>query len=555
MITEKDYINRISIHHRKKYAQFFTPEIVSDFMAQWVLGGKTGVHEILEPAFGLGMFSRSMFRLNQNLRVIGYDIDQTIHSYAAQNFEDSGYNVSILNENYLTASWAEKYDGIICNPPYLKFHDYDNSTLIPLVNGKLHTRLNGFTNIHTLFLLKSVFQMKEGGRLAYIIPSEFLNSDYGVEVKRKLIQSGVLKHIIVVDFTTCAFDDALTTACILLCENNTESDSIHFSRISDVSELAKVFVENKTYTSHQLNPEVKWRQYYWNTKSTKYSQLVPFSTFAKVSRGIATGANDYFTFNTSRINSYNLPENSFRRCICHSSDIKTLIFTEDDFENLACLDKTVYLFDGCSNSNNPHIQDYLTLGERNGVNKKYLTSSRSPWYALEKRPPSPIWVSVFSRTGLRFVRNKAGVHNLTTFHCVYNTGEIDTDILFAYLITDMAKEIFMDNSRQYGNGLIKFEPNDLNKGSVVDLRELTSEERTFILRLSVLLQQYENLNNGIISILDEFFRARYTTGVTNLISYSNRMEKMIIGRPHVKSDKAKAVRHKQLNLPTFFDTI
>ena len=67
--------------------------------------------------------------------------------------------------------------------------------------------------------------------MAYIIPSEFLNSDYGVEVKRTLIQSGVLKHVIIVDFTQCAFDDALTTACILLCKNDKNVDSIHFSNI------------------------------------------------------------------------------------------------------------------------------------------------------------------------------------------------------------------------------------------------------------------------------------------------------------------------------------
>ena len=553
MISEKEYVKITSIDHRKKYAQFFTPEQISDFMASWVIGGKKGKIDILEPAFGLGVFSRSLYKLNPQIRVVGYDIDKKICTYASQNFESPQYDISINNENYLTASWTEKYDVIICNPPYLKFHDYDNATLIPIVNSKLHTHLNGFTNIYTLFLLKSIFQMKEGARMAYIIPSEFLNSDYGVEVKRTLIQSGVLKHVIIVDFTQCAFDDALTTACILLCENDTRSDSIHFSNINNVSELHTSLVEYKTYASHLLNPEVKWKQYYEDTKSSRYNDLVPFSTFAKVSRGIATGANDYFTFTVSKIDSYNIPEKAFRRCICHAVDVQNHIFTEDDFESLVNRDKAAFLFNGCACENEPHVQKYIRLGEEIGINKRYLTASRTPWYALENRQPSPIWVCVFNRNGLRFVRNKAGVYNLTTFHCVYNGGVIDTDLLFAYLVTNVAKEIFLDNSRQYGNGLVKFEPNDLNKGNIVDLRKLTTEEKAFVLRASDILHHFGRLYTQTISILDDFFRTKYTNGVTDLISYTDRIERLVVDKPIVKELTVKADRIKQLNFWSLFD--
>jgi adenine-specific DNA-methyltransferase len=48
------------------------------------------------------------------------------------------------------------------------------------------------------------------------------------------------------------------------------------------------------------------------------------------------------------------------------------------------------------------------------------------------------------------------------------------DILMAYLITDVAKEIFNDNRREYGDGLEKFEPNDLNHSKVVNLQAIPS---------------------------------------------------------------------------------
>lgn len=551
MITEQDYTKKISLAHRKKFAQFFTPEQIAIFMANWLLDGKMGTLNILEPAVGLGIFTRTMLEINPLINVVGYDIDETIFKCAQSNFNQNLNNVSLCNENYLTSSWCDKYDGIICNPPYLKFHDYENAALVPLVNEKLGIHLTGFTNIYSLFLLKSIFQLKEGGKLAYIIPSEFLNSDYGVEVKKVLLQSGVLRHIIVVDFTQCAFDDALTTACILLCEKtSTSSDKICFSRIDTMSELKSSLNNYVTINKNELNPEVKWRQYYESGNSTKYTSLVPFSTFAKVSRGIATGANNYFTFNESKKDAYNIPKESFLPCICHSIDVQNLIFTSEDFEKLSALDKNLYLFNGCANDTNDYVKNYLQLGIENGINKRHLTANRSPWYALENRKPAPIWVSVFNRNGLRFVRNMANAYNLTTFHCVYNIcKDIDTDILFAYLVTDMAKEIFMENSRQYGNGLIKFEPNDLNKGQVVDFRCLSKDEIQFIHDAYQNLHYYGIISNQTISLLDSFFRQKYSEGnMVSLDYFSEALRGINVSNSLPKHKENKIKRVKQLNL-------
>lgn len=508
MMTEKEYAGVVGLEHRKRFAQFFTPEAIADFMARWVLDGRKKM-DVLEPAFGLGAFSRSLFKQNPKVRVVGYEADATIYNYAAENVAQAGSDVLLYNEDYLRASWEDKYDGIICNPPYLKFHDYDNASLVPLVNEQLGIRLNGFTNLYTLFLLKSISQLRDGGRMAYIVPSEFLNSDYGVEVKRALLRSGVLRHVVVVDFTQCAFDDALTTACILLCHKDGSLSEVRFSHVSDVGQLQASLADYSVWAADQLKPETKWKQYYEGARSADYRHLVPFSTFAKVSRGIATGANDYFTFRESKKELYGIPERCLMRCVCHSTDVHGLFFTDDDFQRLSHSDKAVYLFNGRADVEDEHVRGYISLGEETGADKRYLTASRKPWYAIENRKPSPIWVSVFNRKGLRFVRNIAGVSNLTTFHCVYDAGVVDIDVLFGYLVTNVAKEIFMDNSRQYGNGLVKFEPNDLNKGKAVDLRLLTEEEAQLVSAASQRLQ-CQGIEDEIILLLDSFFREKFT---------------------------------------------
>lgn len=551
MTPEQKYIASTPLVHRKKYAQFFTPQKIAEFMCHWILQGKKKTH-VLEPAYGLGIFSRVLAQYS-TLPVDAYEIDGKIFANAVTVCPS---DVNLWNEDYFSSDWNSKYDAIVCNPPYLKFHDYDNATYILDVNSHLGTKLNGFTNLYTLFLLKSIAQLKEGGRLAYIIPSEFLNSDYGVEVKRALIQSKTLQHIVVVDFTECAFDDALTTACILLCERNGMSDKVRFSLVNNIDALNACLGEFVEYNTDELDAEIKWKAYYEEGNSKKFSHLVPFSKFAKVSRGIATGANDYFMLKQSKVYEYEIPDECLMPCICKAVDAPQTFFTLNDFSKLQNGNRPVFLFNGCYAPDDVNVLRYIRLGENSKINERYLTASRSPWYSIENRPPAPIWVSVFNRSGLRFIRNEANIYNLTTFHCVYpKEVGVDVDILFAYLISDVAKDILLDNSRQYGNGLVKFEPNDLNKGMVADLTLLNSAECSFVKNVYTFIKDTQKEREGV-QLLNDFFALRYTTGVKSIDVFHEKLKILKEQIPAVAVEEAKRKsepRIKQLSLLDLFE--
>ena len=270
-----------------------------------------------------------------------------------------------------------------------------------------------------------------------------------------------------------------------------------FSTIKKIDELeniqayiANYYVksdDNSTYIYNELDPEIKWRKYYQAQNGIKYKNLILFSSVAKVVRGIATGANEYFIFSKSKASQYGIDEKYLLPCICKAIDVKDNFFTKDKFNSLVNADRQSFLLNAIS-AKDEKVLKYIEIGEKTGIDKKYLTACRTPWYSLENRPPSPIWVSVFNRSGLKFVRNEANISNLTTFHCVYPVqsslfDNVNIDILFAYLLTDVAREIFEDNRREYGNGLQKFEPNDLNKAMMLDLTLLDKKTENEIMRL------------------------------------------------------------------------
>jgi adenine-specific DNA-methyltransferase len=479
---ENLYTARVAESHRKQLGQFFTPPPVAEFMARWIVGA-TGCQSILDPAIGLGAFFRAIIKLDRKnkYKFTGYDIDPTVLAEAERLFQGlPGVNVELKNEDYLFNDWRGRYDAIICNPPYFKFQSYKNrAAILKEFRERLGLSLSGMTNIYTMFILKSVHQLTRGGRAAYIVPSEFLNSDYGTAVKKRLLEDGALRYVVLFDTSENVFSDALTTCSILLFAND-RFERVKFINVGKVQGLGALSKRLQDYPDEMgrgravdysgLDPDVKWRAYYQDQNREKYRNLVPLATYAKVVRGIATGDNDYFTFDEKKKTKYAIGDKHLLPCLTKAAQAPASFFTQADFDELRMRGGRVFLFNAGDLSDKA-VRRYIARGEQSGASSRYLTRHRRPWHALENRPPAPLLVTVFNRAGPRFVRNEAGVRNLTCFHSVYlNMLALSRiDILTAYFLTGVARNIIDDNRREYGGGLNKFEPNDLNGARVVDL--------------------------------------------------------------------------------------
>lgn len=523
---EDDYTSSVSESHRKKFGQFFTPASIAEFMAKWIIGNQN-CQTILDPSIGLGVFFRAVNKIQpqNDYEFIGYDIDPKILIQAKCLFSKSNHpNVELKLKDYLFNDWNRKYDGIICNPPYFKFQDYKNrAASLEEFQSRLNMNLSGFTNIYTMFILKSLNQLAVNGRAAYIVPFEFLNADYGAIIKKYLLESKTLRYVILFNSQENVFNNALTTSCILLSANDEKSKNVSFVNAVGVENLQDLVEQialypneksvGKTFHRFELNPNVKWRAYYQKQNSNTFKNLVPLSTYAKVVRGIATGDNDYFTFDEKKKAEFEIKDKFLLPCLTKSAQSKNNFFTLSEYERLRQKGSKIFLFDA-SDLTDESVRRYVEYGEKLEVNKKYLTSHRTPWHAIENRPPAPILVTVFNRNGLRFVRNEANVRSLTCFHAIYPNliALTKIDLLMAYFLSNISKEIFDEDRREYAGGLNKFEPNDLNNAKVVNFEAIDLETEKFIeanytkYKESVLNSQIdvaalENLNNIFLSLV------------------------------------------------------
>lgn len=462
MISVDEYTRAVGYAHRRRLAQFFTPTAIAQFMVDWTLDGRNA-KELHDPAFGLGAFFDCA---PHDCIFTGTEIDASVLAIFDAHAQRRPNGLSHCD--YLL-DFGKHHGNIVCNPPYLRFQKFLNrDDVFRAFRERLDVRLSGYTNVASAFLVKSISELSEGGRLAYILPSEFLNSGYGALVKEWLIRDGHLDSIIEVGCENEAFGEVTTSVCIVLYDSARRIECVSFRRIASLDEISNAMDRPpiRTVPQAQLDIKDKWGKYFVPAEESVRpiaSLLTRLSEYGRFSRGIATGANRFFVLSESGKRKNGLADDVCVPCVTKSQQLTGLTFTDADFASLALADKPVYLFSPGISPDEASLR-YIRHGEEMGYCNGFITRHRNPWYKTESREVSPILLNVFSRSGYKVVRNYSTALTLTNFHCFYPHRLRDdyVDWLFLYLHSGVGRKLLSLSKRKYGNALDKFEPNDLN---------------------------------------------------------------------------------------------
>ena len=217
---EHSYSSIVPFAHRRKYAQFFTPHKIANLMAEWVLAAKP--RSLLDPAVGMGALVRAALARKPDLQVTVFEKDPVIlRAYLSTQPELK--NIEVIFGDFLSLEVISTFDAVIMNPPYLRHHDmsYDFD-IFSQFSHRYGVDVSKLSNSYLLFTLKAATQLNCGGRASIIIPTEWMNANFGAAMKAFLIKQNLLREVIY--FSNCSeiFDDALTTACILLIEKTSQ---------------------------------------------------------------------------------------------------------------------------------------------------------------------------------------------------------------------------------------------------------------------------------------------------------------------------------------------
>lgn len=524
----------VDYEQRKRRGQFFTPPTIALEMVRWACGSSP--QSFLDPAVGPGIFLESLSSLDVRSvsQVTAIDTDLLALALARQRLTGSDLPEPAFEEiDFLHRNFDRKFDAIVCNPPYIRHHDAKlPEEVFRWFDKKFGVRMSRLTNVYGLFLLKILSLLSPTGRAAVITPTEFLNADFGRVIKEILLRSRALKGFVVFDYANSVFDGIVTTATITLLDAASPSDSVQLVRAATPEATEEAFrhltygstssdgnVSVVTVPADHLDPATKWSTSSFDIAVTdRGSHLRPLRDFARCSRGIATGANSFFALTGEEARQWDIPEWALKPCLTKSAQATKPTFTNEDFVSLRESGKKVLLLDVPVDRSN-EVRSYLDLGESLGIHQRFLTRHRNPWYISERRDPADILVTVFGRGNLRFVLNVARVHTLTAFHGIYVRPEYRRFIpfLMSYFHSESFAHLSAAEHRVYGDGLLKFEPKDVERLLVPDLNQIESSvfKKATLLGQAILDGATETMDASIIANIDSLFEELLATITTN----------------------------------------
>ncbi len=473
---------------RNELGQFSTPpdlaaEIVS---AALKLMPKGSDIRFLEPGFNTGTFFSALLRSAERDRIAaarGVEIDPHYAAPARDLWGDTGLQMSIGDFTQIQPPDAEseKFNLLVCNPPYSRHHHLSKEQKTRLQRALLGAssgRLSGLAGLHCYFLLLAHAWMAENGVAAWLIPSEFMEVNYGQQVREYLLNRVILERAHLFDPSDVQFGDALVSSAVLFFRK-APPPADHAVGFTFGGSVLRPAVACSVPASI-LRERLRWPRPPFSLDEKPETRYT-LADFFTIKRGLATGDNSFFILTRAQIEQHKLPWKFFKPILPSSRHIEGDEISADE-HGLPRTARVLFLLD-CPVEENElrerysSLWSYLQEGKKKTVAQRYLCRHRSPWYSQEQRPPAQFLCTYMGRGGpdhgrpFRFILNHSRATAPNVYLLLYPTallaGPLRSDATLLRKVWETLRTMkpasVLDQARTYGGGLHKWEPSELGR--------------------------------------------------------------------------------------------
>ncbi len=489
--------NRKSIEDRRRLGQFATPyELAREIISYGLTLQDEKEISFLEPAIGTGAFYSALLsecsKRSKNVKsAAGIELDDDFYAAACKLWGDT--NIDLVHGDFTETDRFETINFLITNPPYVRHHYIDQeqkARLSAITKNETGFSLSGLAGLYCYFILCSHKWLAPNAICGWLIPSEFMDVNYGSTLKEYLLNNVHLLRVHRYDPKSCKFDDAMVSSCVVWFKNETASGNydIEFSYggTHEEPEIRKS-IDRNTLEKHR-----KWTHFPERTDVTgqpQSSYIPTLGDFFTIKRGLATGDNDFFILSKEQIDERGLDMKFFTPILPSPRHLKCdEVFSDKD--GRPCLN-TQYFLLSCTLSEDevkeqyPSIWNYLS-GGKDTTAQKYLCKSRKVWYFQENRSAAPFLCSYMGRgrseniAPFRFILNHTNAIATNSYLMLYPKDLLSEAIARSPDILHRAWEILTNitasdlecEGRVYGGGLKKIEPKELAYVKCPQLAEL-----------------------------------------------------------------------------------
>ena len=484
---------------RNRMGQFATPTGLALDILRYAKShlGTSEIARFIDPAIGTGSFYSALldvFPKNRISVAVGYEIDPHYGDPAAELWAETGLDIRL--EDFTQAkppTDADKFNLLICNPPYVRHHHIVNGEkqrLKARTQEACGVEINGLAGLYCYFLGLCHTWMADGGLAAWLIPSEFMDVNYGVAVKRYLLDKVTLLHIHRFDPNDVQFGDALVSSAVVWFRKEPPPQD-HGVRFTYGGSLEQPKLE-RLVPVETLRRDPKWTRYPVQV-GYEVTDGPVLGDFFKIKRGLATGNNSYFILSAEEIARRKLPMEAFRPILPSPRYLSEDEVSADCTGN-PVLERRLFLLD-CQlkeveiEKRYPKLWAYLEEGKAEGIAERYICRHRTLWYTQEKRPPSPFVCTYIGRGDtksgrpFRFILNHSQATAANMYLMLYPKEALEhalkDDPALKRQVWEFLNEIspkaMLSEGRVYGGGLHKLEPKELGNVPAAAIAELLPE--------------------------------------------------------------------------------
>ena len=484
---------------RNRWGQFATPPALALDIARYARrkwGHRQAPVRFLEPAIGTGSFYaalRQTFPSDGITASAGFEIDTDFARTAARLWAPTGLSVNTTDFTAAVPSRnRQPFNLILTNPPYVRHHHIsreEKKRLKRAVGRELGIEISGLAGLYVYFLLLCDKWLDDGGLAVWLIPSEFMDVNYGAAVRRYLTRNVTLSQIHRFCPSDVQFTDALVSSAIVAFRKSAPPPH-HSVIFSFGGRLAKPDLKQRIPLT-ELQTCRKWTKYPREVADNvpNENECLTLGDLFTIKRGLATGANNFFVIPREEARRVGIPTECTRPILPSPRYLREHII-EASRDGYPIIERSLSLID-CDfpedeiRERHPAFWAYLQTGRKRNLHKGYLASRRSPWFSQEKRDPAPFLCTYMGRARdgrkpFRFIWNKSEATAANVYLLLYPKSCLERALksapnLYAVVfdfLQSIGTNMLVGESRVYGGGLYKLEPKELARVSAEPIRAI-----------------------------------------------------------------------------------
>jgi adenine-specific DNA-methyltransferase len=446
---------------QKLAGAYYTPDSVVASLLSWAI--RDPRDRMLDPACGDGRFIRG------HSNSVGIEQDPRTAAAATARAP----RALVHEGDFFT--WAgdtrECFDCAAGNPPFIRYQTFkgDMRERALTLCSKVGVRFSGLASSWAPFLTATASLLKQGGRMAFVVPAEIGHAPYAAPLLEYLVANFSIVHIVAV--REKLFPELSEDCWLLYAEGYGGcTPTIRFSPLDRFRPLARPprnflrvpvdewrCVWKKRLRSYLLPHETRhiYREVAADHSTNRLGEL------ANIGIGYVSGANDFFHLRPSSALRLGIGKPFLHASVRNARALPSTRLTQEVVDGWYRNDEPILLLRLPKSPDIPApVRKYLDTQEGRDARTAYKCRSRTPWYSVPDVQVPNFFLSYMSGLTPSLVLNVARCTCTNSVHSVRLKDRRMTPTLRALWSTSFVQLSCEIEGHPLGGGMLKLEPRE-----------------------------------------------------------------------------------------------